>query len=624
MCGICGIFGKEDKMLVRQMLSTIKHRGPDDEGIYTDSNISLGHCRLSIIDLSSKGRQPMSNEDGDVWLSVNGEIYNFQTLKHDLEEKGHDFHSDSDSEVIIHAYEEYGIEFVQKLRGMFAFALYDGRVPRLILARDHIGKKPLYYCFGQDGLTFASEIKAILKSGVETGVDLAAVCAYLAFQYSLGAQTLFKNIKKVPPGYMLVCDKEGLEAHKYWDLLERCTNAGIGEATAKLRSLLEEATDLRMIADVPIGAFLSGGIDSSSVVALARRARPQDEFHTFSIGFETFSELDYANLVSEHLGTTQHDLIITDELVLRNIDRIAWHYDEPLGDAAIINIFLLAKEARKHVEVVIAGEGGDELFGGYDLHTTARKLALYYQLPRIIRGGIMKPLVTLFPFKEKRYLKRYPKIGTAYKRANALTEKTFDDAYFQMVRYISDGEIRYLTSLTCDQLKGSAFSHPVMVDPLNEMLAYDCKNLLPEDYLMKVDKATMSHALEERCPLLDRYVIEYAFSIPPRLKLNKGQRKYVLRKAVDDLLPISITNRKKQYFATPVEAWLAGELKDFVLEKIANGSLLHAILWPEKLKTLIEGFERAPTRNNTIVWTLFALELWYDTYFKAKNSCLSS
>jgi asparagine synthase (glutamine-hydrolysing) len=616
MCGICGIFGREDKILVRQMLSTIKHRGPDDEGVYADTNISLGHCRLSIIDLSSKGRQPMSNEDGNIWLSVNGEIYNFQVLRHDLEERGHDFHSNSDSEVIIHAYEEYGIEFVQKLRGMFAFALYDGRVPRLILARDPIGKKPLYYCFGQEGLTFASEIKAILASGVEREVDLAAVCAYLAFQYSLGAQTLFKNIKKVPPGYLLICDKQGLEAHKYWDLQERCTDASLGEATTKLRNLLEEATDLRMIADVPIGAFLSGGIDSSSVVALARRARPQGEFHTFSVGFETFSELRYANLVSEHLETTQHDLIITDELVLRNIDRIAWHYDEPLGDAAIINVFLLAKEARKYVKVVLAGEGGDELFGGYDPHTTARQLALYYQLPRIIRGGVIKPLI-LFPFKETRYLKRDSKIRTANKIANALTEETFDAAYFQRVKNMSDGEISYLTTLTCNQIRGSAFRNPVMVEPLNETLAFDCKNLLPEKFLMKADKATMSHALEERLPLLDKYVIEYAFSIPPRFKLQKGQRKYVLRKAVDDLLPASIVNREKEAFGTPLASWLAGELKDFVLEKIVNGSLLQAILWPDKLKTLIEEFERDPTRNNAIVWTLFALELWYDTYFNA-------
>jgi asparagine synthase (glutamine-hydrolysing) len=558
----------------------------------------------------------MSNEDGDIWLSVNGEIYNFQILRHDLEQKGHDFHSNSDSEVIIHAYEEYGTEFVHKLRGMFAFALYDGRVPRLILARDPIGKKPLYYCSGQEGLTFASEIKAILASGVEVGVDLAAVCAYLAFQYSLGAQTLFKNIKKVPPGQMLICDKEGLETHTYWNLQEQCTNAGIAEATTKLRNLLEEATDLRMIADVPIGAFLSGGIDSSSVVALARRARPQGEFHTFSVGFPTFSELSYANLVSEHLGTTQHDLIITDELVLRNIDRIAWHYDEPLGDPAIINVFLLAQEARKYVKVVLAGEGGDELFGGYHLYPIARELALYYQLPRIVRGGIIKPLIQHFPFKGK----IDSKIRRAYNLANTLTEKTFDEAYFQMVKHTSDGEISDLTTVTCNQTRRSAFRNPVMVEPLNKMLAFDCKNPLPEGLLMKADKATMSYALEERLPLLDKYVIEYAFSIPPRLKLTKGQRKYVLRKAVDDLLPIPIVNREKKGFGTPNRSWLAGELKDFAVEKIENGSLLKAILRPDKLKTLVKQFERNPTRNTTIVWTLFALELWYDTYFEAQNN----
>lgn len=312
---------------------------------------------LSIIDLSEKATQPFTNEEGTVQVMVNGEIYNFQDLRPDLEKKGHSFYSNSDCETVVHLYEEYGLDFVKKLRGMFALAIYDQPKNRLILARDPIGKKPLYYHYDGNVLIFGSEIKAILESGIKRAIDDDALWSYLKFQYTIGEKTLFKGIRKIQPSTMLILENNDLTFRKYWDIHEWHIQADEEFFVRKLRALLEESVRLRIIADVPVGAFLSGGIDSSAIAALAKQ-KMRDEFHTFSVGFTTFSELEYAAMVSEHLGTVHHEMVITDDMVRKDIETIAWHYDEPLGDAAIINNYYLAQEARKHVKVVIAGEGG--------------------------------------------------------------------------------------------------------------------------------------------------------------------------------------------------------------------------------------------------------------------------
>jgi asparagine synthase (glutamine-hydrolysing) len=610
MCGICGIYGIEDKALVEQMLSVLKHRGPDDSGIYTDNNISIGHARLSIIDLSEKGRQPMPNEDGDIWLSVNGEIYNFMELRAELEKKGHRFYSNSDSEAIVHTYEECGLDFINKLRGMFALALYDKNKGRLILARDPIGKKPLYYYFDGELLIFASEIKAILEARVKKEIDKDALCAYLAYQYTLGERTLFKGIKKVLPGNMLILEHGELKIQKYWDINENLIHASEDYFVKKLRTLLEESTRLRMVADVPVGAFLSGGIDSSAIVALAR-PHVENEFHTFSVGFETFSELEYAKIVSQHLDTVHHELIITAGMVVKDLPKIAWHYDEPLGDAAILNNYYLSREARKYVRVVLAGEGGDELFAGYPNYLKNLKILYMLKIPllKMMAKNILKFLPdrdTMNCFNKQNKIKRY---------ANRFMDSSLESVHLNTTRTMSDYEIREISNLTHFNINSLAVYPQNMQSALGRMQAMDCKNLLPEKFLMKADKGTMANSIEERLPILDKEIIEFAFSIPQRLKIKNRQEKYILRKAVEDLLPKEIINRPKMGFGTTVGHWMEHELGELVSQKLDQGELLKEILKPEQRQALLKGLDKGIEQYPFKIWTLFALQLWYETYF---------
>jgi len=610
MCGICGIYGKKDEITLNKMISVLKHRGPDDKGIYLDENISLGHTRLSIIDLSKKGRQPMTNEDKSIWLSINGEIYNFKELRKELKKRGHRFYSKTDSEVVLHAYEEYGLGFIKKLRGMFALALYDKKKNRLILARDPIGKKPLYYYFNGKVLIFASEIKAILKTDIKKEIDETTLYSYLAYQYSFGERTFFKNIKKVLGGDMMVLEKGNLNIQKYWDIKENIIEESDDYFIKKLRELLEESVKLRMVADVPIGYFLSGGIDSSTVVALARQYS-KEQFHTFSIGFESFSELKYAKIVSQHLETIHHELIITADLVAKDLAEIAWHYDEPLGDAAIINNYYLAEKARKYVKVLLAGEGGDELFGGYPNYKRNLKYFNFFRFPSLPRT-IARVFLNLIPQK-----------GDFYSRGNQIhrylsffCQPNPERMHLYTTRDMSDVEINYLTKLNNLDVESLAIPFPKMKDHLNRMLTIDCKNLLPEKFLMKADKATMANSLEERLPLLDKKIIEFAFSIPLNLKIRDGQEKYILRQAVADLLPKEILNRPKQGFGTPVDQWLkTSRMKKMVSQKISKGKLINELFKKEKVRDLLDNLEKGNVHRARTIWIIFALQLWYETYF---------
>jgi asparagine synthase (glutamine-hydrolysing) len=614
MCGICGIYGSEDRSAIQKMLRVMKHRGPDGEGIYTDRNISLGHTRLSIIDLSENGRQPLSNEDGDIWISVNGEIYNFPELRVLLQSRGHRFRSRSDSEVIVHAYEEFGLDFIRHLRGMFALAVYDAKKERLILARDPIGKKPLYYSSQGNLLIFASEIKALLQIPGSREIEYAALWSYLAFQYTLGDLTLFQGIKKVLPGTMIVYENKTLSMRRYWDIHENIQEVTEHSAACHLRQLLEDAVRVRMVSDVPVGAFLSGGIDSSAVVALAR-SHMSEPFHTFSMGFETHSELDYAEIVSSHLDTVHHEIVMTGKNVNNELKKIAWLYDEPLGDAAIINNYFLSKEAKKYVTVVLAGEGGDEVFAGYP-HYQINTMVLRLTRPEFYRR-IMQFILHHIP---SRY-GCYDASGyTRYLRyANAFHDTTIERIHLNTTRQMTDDEIHELTTLPPTYGNESAVFVPGIKHPLNRMLATDCRNLLPEKYLMKADKGTMANSVEERAPLLDPLIIDYAFTLPPSLKLCGMQEKYLLRKAVEDLLPKAITRRRKKGFGTTVGHWMENDLRDYVIQTIHDGPLLSSIL-KKDLRCQNEnavkmGIHKSPFK----IWTLFALELWYDTYFLNEN-----
>lgn len=606
MCGICGIYGREDRLLVQKMCKELEHRGPDDEGFFLDCNVSLGHRRLSIIDLNA-GHQPVHNEDESIWVVFNGEIYNFKELRADLEGK-HQFYTASDTEVLVHLYEEYGDLMLEKLNGMFAFAIWDGRKKKLLLARDPLGKKPLYYCWKGDALFFASEIKAILKAGIRKEIDPVALCSYLAYQYTLGERTIFKGIRKLLAGHVLIIENGTTQIKQYWDIKEHCLQNTEHELVAQLRLLLDKSAKYRMIADVSIGAFLSGGIDSSATVALTKPLVDY-EFHTFSVGFETFSELEYARKVSEHLDTSHHQTIITSDMVAKDIEKIAWHYDEPLGDAAIINNYFLSREARKYVKVVIAGEAGDELFGGYIHHQMGPKYHNLFRVPHLSK--IIKRIDDAFPRKDALNMSKFER------SLEYLSQASPEMFQMYLTRIMSNGEIRRLSKMEPANIEDLAIYPPKDIrDSLNRVLYLDCKNLLPEKFLMKADKATMANGVEERLPLMDKNIVEFAFSIPAYLKINNGVEKYILREAVRDLLPKEIIGRKKLGFGTPIADWMNTGLKDLVIQELSDNRLIKLYFHEDKIKKMMQIFYDGDSYRYPVVWNIFALGLWYNTYFE--------
>jgi len=610
MCGICGFTGFSDGKLLGSMVDAIRHRGPDDRGTWSDGRVSLGHARLSIIDLSPRGRQPLSNEDGTIWITYNGEVYNFLGLRADLPR--HTFSSATDSEVLVHAYEEYGLSFLDRLRGMFAFALWDGRENILILARDPIGKKPLYYY--HDGITLlsASEIKAILAAfpalGIEKALDRRALCGYLGNQYVPGDRTLISGIRRLPPASVMTFspDTGSLSVSKYWTLREGREEGEEDVLAARLRAALEEATRLRMVADVPIGAFLSGGIDSSAITAIACREVDYD-FHTFTAGFSgAASEYAFAAEVARHLGTIHHEVDISPADVLREFPSVTWHFEEPVGDAAVVANYFLAREARKNVKVVLAGEGSDELFGGYGSYRQGVRWSPWFSLPRPLRRGLDRA-ISLLPWSGDPFHDRIPVYGH-YLGQDSLEAA---QAYAWRITGITDDELRWLGNGECAGTPLQLRLPEGFRDPLNRMLALDCMNHLPDLYLMKGDKATMAHGVEERLPILDRDLIGLAFRIPSSLKIRGGMEKYIWRRVVRDLLPPSIVDRPKQGFGVPYLSWVRGELREAVSQSLNESTFARRAFSSSNYRRLTDGFDRArSSRPALIAWNIFALEAW--------------
>jgi asparagine synthase (glutamine-hydrolysing) len=599
------------------MVSVIQHRGGDGNGIYLDNCIALGHSRLAIIDLSDNAKQPIFNEDSTVIAVINGEIYNYKDLRHELREKGHSFKSECDSEVVVHAYEQWGNFCIGQFRGMFALAIYDKKNDTLLLARDPIGKKPLYIYRNGETLAFASEIKALLKIA-PAQINHNMINPYLMYQYSIGNQTLFKGINKLPPGCLMeVKGKEQTTIRRYWEIEERPTviwpHRGTAAAMiAELKDLLDESVALRLQADVPVGAFLSGGIDSSAVLALWRDQTNQD-IHTFTATFDGHSEAKYADKVSYHLQVKYHEVPITADMVAGDLSKITWHHDEPLGDAAVINNYYLAREARKYVKVVLAGEGGDELFGGYPWYRYAPYIGLMNITPVFLRRfaqhwlGSGDPLawddkydrILQFPMQESLdEMILYPTTSMSLLNVAWITGAKYQDVRRDMVMRAR--------SLNTKSL-------------YNRMLGMDCINLLPEKFLMKADKATMAHSLEERLPLLDKRVIEYAFGLPDYMKKDK----YILRKAVEGLLPSDIVWRKKAGFGTPVADWLnSPRMNLIVMHCLRVGRLLKEICKPQSLGKLAKYVSSNKLQPGAlslsvagVIWNLVALQVWHDVYF---------
>ena len=631
MCGICGKLNFDaskpvDESHLRQMCAVIAHRGPDDEGMYVDKNVGLGNRRLAIIDLSPTGHQPMSNEDKSIWITFNGEIYNFPELRERLKKQGHFFSSNSDTETIVHLYEEHGTDCVKHLRGMFAFALWDSGHQRLFLARDRVGQKPLVYTIVNNSLIFGSEIKCILQDpSVKREVDLEAIHHYLTYQYVPSPRTAFSDIKKLPPGHILVCEKGQIKVERYWDLSYapkvRMAEEEYGE---RILELLHEATKLRLISDVPLGAFLSGGIDSSSVVAMMSQLS-SEPVKTYSIGFEeqSFNELKYARIVAERFGTDHHEFIVKPNAI-DVLPRLIWHYNEPYADSSAIPTYYVAKVTRQHVTVALNGDGGDESFGGYERYV-ANKLADYYQrIPAFIREGMIARLVKKLPEStERRDMVR------RIKRFTAAIPYSPERRYAQwMCHFDNDTKYRLyspefrerMAEIDSIDLLVNIYSKAKAVDFADKTFYADVMTYLPDDLLVKVDIASMAHSLEARSPYLDQRLMEFAASIPPDLKLKGMTTKHILKKALANILPPEILHREKMGFGVPIGRWFRHELKDLAYDILLDPkSVQRGYFAVGFVKKMLDEHVSGKVDHGYRIWALLNLELWHRMFIDSAD-----
>ena len=585
MCGICG-FNWEDETLLKRMTKKLEHRGPDGEGLFTDANLSLGHRRLSIIDLDVRGNNPVYNEDGSICVILNGEIYNYKELRAELEKKGHRFYTKTDTEVLVHLYEEHGTKFLGRLNGMFAFCIYDMKKKSLFLSRDRIGIKPLYYYFDGERFIFASEIKAILEANIKKELNRQSFETFMFLRFTM-EKTLFKNISKLSPGNFLVFNlkSNALSTKKYWDV---DFTAKTNPDPKKLFSLLDNSVRLRLHADVPVGLFLSGGIDSSILAGLA--SRHHDNINTFSVGFESITnELPYAKIASDHFNTNHHELFIGEKHI-DQLDKIVYHMDEPISDAAFLPVYYLSRFAKKKATVVLTGEGSDEVFTGYD-----RYKLLYY----------VSKFQRVFP-------KQFSFQNNLWRRASAIaTQKTTLQRHLEGVRLFRDDELKALKvnrRVPRMMLKGRNI--------LDKAQYFDLKTLLPNDFCMKVDKMGSAFALEGRVPFLDHNIVNWGFNLPLSARLKGWDEKHILKKTFKDLLPRKILHRRKHGFNTPADAWFKGVLKEKLTAYLDSSR--HNLYEKEMIRKLLASFQKSSSSNKfnfyvyQKLWAILMFEMWHE------------
>ena len=621
MCGICG-FNWHDEDLIKAMAETIAHRGPNQKGSFCCGEMSLGFRRLSIIDLSEQGRQPMFNEDGKVCLVFNGEIYNFQELRPELEGKGHVFRSHTDSEVIIHAYEQWGDSCVQRLRGMFAFAIYDQNRQRLLLARDRIGIKPLYYTWQNGRLRFASEIKAILADPqTERRVNRQAMYDYLGFEFVPAPETMFAGIHKLPAGHLLILEKGRLHTEQYWDLKFHPgeNRLSFGEAVERMRELLDQAVASHLVSDVPLGVFLSGGLDSSCIVALMRR-HVSGPLKTFTIGYEdkSYSELDYAQIVADHCQT-EHHVLRLDSLKPDYVEKTLWHLDEPMTDLSTVPLYLLCKQAKEQVTVCLSGEGADESFAGYDRFKASRMNSWFSLLPGVVRKQMIGRMAALLPDQ--------PQKKGAVNMLKRFVEGANLDPAGQHLRWQY-----FLSTGLEEQLFSSSFRSAVNADPfrlvrehnarcdagadrINREIYLDTRFMMTDSVLMKVDRMSMASSLEIRVPLLDHVLVEFMASLPGDWKLKGMTTKYIFRAALEGLLPEKIVHRGKQGYSLPVKHLLRGELKGYMIELLNDSAVIRENMNLPYINRLIEEHCSLKHNHNHILWALLNIAIWHRRFF---------
>lgn len=625
MCGIVGFAEAKKKSINRGVLEkmnqAIHHRGPDEDGFYVGQNVGLAMRRLSIIDLAG-GQQPIYNEDKSKTIVFNGEIYNFQLIRADLEKLGDKFYTNCDTEVILHLYDRYGSDCVQHLRGMFAFAIWDEREETLFLARDRIGKKPLLYSHQPDGnLIFGSEFRALLEHPqIGREIDYKAINHYLSYLCIPAPLTVYKQIRKLEPAHWLLWKNGEIKIERYWSPdFNHKIKISQTEAEEETLRLLREATKIRLISEVPLGAFLSGGVDSSTVVALMAEASATP-VKTFSIGFEEedFSELKYAKIVAEHVGAEHHEFIVKPD-ALEILPLLVEHYGEPYADSSSIATYYVSRETRRHVTVALNGDGGDESFAGYERYFAMQLAEKYHKIPGVVRKSLIENAVGLLPSSEikrsrTRDLKRFvkaaslPKVERYFRWVSAIDRQTKESLYTENFKSEIVGE----DSAAILEKWFAASNGQGIVDAT---MFTDQMTYLPNDLLVKVDIASMANSLEARSPFLDHKVIEFAASLPENIKLKGTETKYLLKKVASRLVPPKVLYRKKMGFGVPLTHWFRGQLKDFISEHLLSEKFAkRGILKPEAVKKIVVEHINSERDNTYQIWTLLMLELWFQRF----------
>ena len=629
MCGITGWANLDShahppdgaRDLLHAMCERMVHRGPDSEGLFVTSGVALGMRRLAIIDLVT-GEQPAFNEDRSIAVILNGEIYNYRELRALLENRGHSFRSASDTEVLPHLYEEYGDAMVNELNGMFAFALWDSKRRRLLIARDRFGEKPLYWGVFDKTLLFASEPKVLLAHpAVKPSLNLQALRQYLSFDYVPAPLTIYCGINKLPAAHKLTLEAGEVKAERYWQLDYKTTQPvpSEREAAEHLRELMADAVRMRLVSDVPLGVLLSGGVDSSTIAALAVRAS-SEAVKTFSISFAeaSFDESAYARGVAKFLGTDHHEERLSANLAANLVSEIGAWMDEPFSDPSLVPTYLLSRFTRKHVTVALGGDGGDELFAGYPMYAGHRWAEIYKHVPGVLRRGLIEPIVRALPVKTKN-------LSFDYKALRFITGARYDTVarhHIWFGSFTPDQQQQLLTPEALAATDGEIYADARQIaeecnndDIVTRMQSVDTRLYLAEDILTKVDRASMAVSLEVRAPFLDPRIAEFAASLPCNYKLRGMKTKYILKKAVRDLLPGFVTRRGKKGFGVPVAEWLKFNLRPLARDLLSPERVRRAgVFNPNYVARLQDEHERGVANHRKLLWTLLMFELWHESF----------
>jgi asparagine synthase (glutamine-hydrolysing) len=627
MCGIAGVYQSSgepiDAETVHEMTEILSHRGPDDAGIFIDGNVGLGMRRLSIIDLTS-GKQPIANEDGSIVVVFNGEIYNYRELTHHLRQHGHQFRTTSDTEVIVHLYEQYGLDCVQQLRGMFGFGIWDSRRRQLFLARDRLGIKPLYYTHADNSLVFGSEIKALLKHpAVETRLDVQGLSNFVSLKYVPAPQTMFAGIQALPPGHTLLADSRGARIKRYWDLSFAANQNGKRDEVSyaeELEFLLKESVRMHLVSDVPFGAFLSGGLDSSTIVALMSQFL-QQPVRTFSVGFDgdgiPYSELPYARMVANRYETDHHEVIVRPQNLIDLSEKIIWHLDQPIADDACLANYMVSELASRYVKMVLTGEGGDELFAGYARYMGERLSPLFRHITQPGRSLVLaatdrlprmrRPKLALYALLQqdetRRFTNWFPLFNQDMKAA-----------------LLSRDLKAVLNDASADRIFAEHLRRTDATDRLSRMLYVDTKLWLPDDLLARGDKMSMAASIEARVPLLDHKLVEFAASLPPHLKIRRLTRKYLLKKVSRGWLPPEIIHRKKKGFPMPFSVWFRNAARSFVHDLLSPATVRRRGLFNATfLEKLLHDHETRVADHGSLLWSLLSVELWHRVFIDSRT-----